>query len=306
MRYSLKDIEAFLKVAEVGSISRTAARTNIAKSILSKRISDLELTLGASLIHRSTRGIRLTEKGIAFYERARDSIHQLDEAVEELTDNGRSLSGSMRITAPVSFGTRYLGPIIFKFLQANPKVTIIVDLDDRFVDISKEGYDLAVRVGNVSDSSLIVAKRLASSPSVVCCSPDYAARAGLPNSLETLRDHDGIGYAYVPTAHLWEFLAEGIDCKPCSIPMRCRLVVNSGEATRDAAIAGLGLAVLPHFIAADALKTGRLIDALPFYKPTPRYIYAIYPAARHPLRTLSALTAHLRDALRSPSWESGN
>jgi DNA-binding transcriptional LysR family regulator len=137
----------------------------------------------------------------------------------------------------------------------------------------------------------------------VCCSPDYANRAGLPQDLESLRDHDGIGYASVPSGDLWEFLTKGINCKPCSIPLRCRLVVNSGEATRDATIAGLGLAVLPHFIAAHALKSGELIDALPFYKPTPRHIYAMYPSTRHPLRTVGAIISHLTEALRNPSWE---
>jgi DNA-binding transcriptional LysR family regulator len=114
MRYNLKDIDAFLKVAEIGSITQAAARSNTAKSILSKRISDLEDALGAQLIHRSTRGVKLTDKGLIFYERARASVHQLDEAFDELTDNSCSLSGTLRITAPVSFGTRYLGPILVR------------------------------------------------------------------------------------------------------------------------------------------------------------------------------------------------
>jgi DNA-binding transcriptional LysR family regulator len=303
MRYNLKDIDAFLRVAEIGSISQAAARSNTAKSILSKRISDLEHALGAKLIHRSTRGVKLTDKGIIFYERARASVHQLDEAFDELTDNGCSLSGSLRITAPVTFGTRYLGPILYRFLQVHPNVSAVVDLDDRFVDICKDGYDFAVRIGRVIGSSTVIAKPLAPSPSLVCCSPDYANRAGLPQDLESLRDHDGIGYASVPSGDLWEFLTKGINCKPCSIPLRCRLVVNSGEATRDATIAGLGLAVLPHFIAAHALKSGELIDALPFYKPTPRHIYAMYPSTRHPLRTVGAIISHLTEALRNPSWE---
>ena len=274
-----------------------------AKSILSKRISDLEDALGAQLIHRSTRGVKLTDKGMIFYERARASVHQLDEAFDELTDNSCSLSGTLRITAPVSFGTRYLGPILYRFLQVHPNISAVVDLDDRFVDISKDGYDFAVRIGRVLGSSAMVTKPLAPCPSLVCCSPDYANRAGLPQDLDFLRDHDGIGYASVPSGDLWQFLTKAIDCEPCSVPMRCRLVVNSGEATRDAAIAGLGLAVLPHFIAADSLKKGELIDALPFYKPTPRHIYVMYPSTRHPLRTMRALIAHLTDAFRSPSWE---
>jgi DNA-binding transcriptional LysR family regulator len=160
MRYNLKDIDAFLRVAEIGSISQAAARSNTAKSILSKRISDLEHALGAKLIHRSTRGVKLTDKGIIFYERARASVHQLDEAFDELTDNGCSLSGSLRITAPVTFGTRYLGPILYRFLQVHPNVSAVVDLDDRFVDICKDGYDFAVRIGRVIGSSAVIAKPL--------------------------------------------------------------------------------------------------------------------------------------------------
>jgi DNA-binding transcriptional LysR family regulator len=306
MRYNLKDIEAFLKVAEIGSITQAAARSNTAKSILSKRISDLEHALGAKLIHRSTRGVKLTDKGMIFYERARASVHQLDEAFDELTDNSCSLTGTLRITAPVSFGIRYLGPILYKFLQVHPNISAVVDLDDRFVDISKDGYDFAVRIGRVLDSSAMVTKPLAPCPILVCCSPGYANRAGLPQDLESLSEHDGIGYASVPSGDLWQFLTKEIDCKPCSIPMRCRLVVNSGEATRDAAIAGLGLAVLPNFIAAEALRKGELIDALPFFKPTPRHIYAVYPSTRHPLRTMRSLIAHLTDALGDPKWESAS
>jgi DNA-binding transcriptional LysR family regulator len=163
--------------------------------------------------------------------------------------------------------------------------------------------DLSIRIARLRDSSL-VARRLAVSRRLVCCSPEYARRVGLPETIEALAHHACIGYANVPSSHLWQFEPHTPGGEVPSIVVRSRIVVNNGEAMRDAAIAGLGLAVLPVFIIARALKRGELIDALPGVQPVADTIYALYPQTRHLSRKVRAVIDHLVDALGgNPPWE---
>lgn len=170
MRYSFDNITAFVQALETGSISAAALRLNLAKSVVSKRISDLEAELGAALLLRSTRGVTPTDKGVAFHKRAREILPQLDMAADEITDRGDDLCGQLRITASMSFGTTYLGPLLFPFLSGHPRLEVEINLDNRFVDMLNEGYDLAIRIGRLRDSTL-VARKLAESRRVVCCNP---------------------------------------------------------------------------------------------------------------------------------------
>jgi DNA-binding transcriptional LysR family regulator len=302
MRYSFDDIAAFLQVVETGSISAAARRLSLSKSVVSQRITNLEAALGAELFHRSTRRVVPTDKGHAFYERAGAILRALDEAAEEISERGE-LCGQLRITTPMSFGTMYLGPILFPFLVRHPRLELALELDDRMLDLLGEGYDLGIRIGRLRDSSL-VARRIAVSRRLVCCSPEYARRAGLPETIEALARHACIGYANVPASQLWQFEPRTPAGELCSTVVRSRIVVNNGEAMRDAAIAGLGLAVVPIFIIAQALKRGELIDALPGVRPVADMIYALYPQTRNLSRKVRAVIDHLVDALGGePPWE---
>ncbi len=303
MRYSFDNIAAFVQVVESGSISAAAVKLNLAKSVVSKRIADLEAELGVELLHRSTRGITATDKGIAFHKRAREIMRELDQAADEITDRGDDLCGQIRITAPMSFGTMYLGPLLFPFLSRHPRLEVALNLDDRRVDILGEGYDLAIRITRLRDSSL-VARKLAPSRRIVCCSPDYAKQSGRPETIEDISRHSCIGYANTHSSQLWQFEPAQPGGEPRSLVIRSRIVANNGEAMRDAAIAGLGLAVLPVFIVAKALANGELINAVPEARPVDDTIYAIYPRTRHVSQKVRLIIDHFVQALADPPWES--
>lgn len=303
MRYRLNDIEAFLLVLETGSISAAALRLGLAKSVVSKRITELEAALDAQLLHRSTRGITPTDRGEEFYRRAREFMCQLDGAVEAMAENDDQLTGQIHIAAPMSFGTMYLGPMLFDLTNRHPKLEISIELDDRKIDIEAAGFDLAIRITQLKDIALI-ARKLAVSRRVVCCSPGYAGKHGLPQSLDDLADHRCIGYTYVHSGQLWQFEAKHPSAEVRSVVVRSQLVFNNGEAMRDAAAAGMGICLIPLFIAADALKDGRLINALPDETPTPDTIYALYPRQRQQSAKTRAVVEHLSKCLAgTPPWE---
>lgn len=302
MRYSFDNIAAFVQVVESGSISAAAVRLNLAKSVVSKRVADLETELGVELLHRSTRGITATDKGIAFHTRAREILRELDSVADEITDRGDDLCGQIRITAPMSFGTMVLGPLLFPFLSHHPRLEVALDFDDRQVDILSGGYDLAIRIARLRDSSL-VARKLAVSRRIVCCSPGYAKQSGLPATIEEISQHSCIGYANTQSSQIWQFDSGEAGGEPRSLTIRSRIVANNGEAMRDAAIAGLGLVVLPLFIVADALASGQLVNALPNARPVDDTIYALYPHTRHVPQKVRAIIDHLVQALADPPWE---
>lgn len=303
MRFRLNDIEAFLMVMETNSVSGAGLRLGLSKSVVSKRLTDLERTLGTQLLRRSTRGIVPTDKGHAFYQRAREFMGHLDSAAESATDDRTELIGEVRIAAPMSFGNMYLGPVLFEFASRHPALNLVMDLDDRKIDIEAGGFDLAIRVTQLKDSALI-ARKLAPSRRVVVCSPRYAERHGLPRSLDDLADHRCIGYAHLHSGQLWQFEPKRRSGEVRSVITRSAMVLNNGEAMREAAIAGIGISMLPLFIVAPALRDGRLINALPNERPTTDYIYAVYPKPAVQSRKVRVIVDHLRDYLSGPlPWE---
>jgi len=303
--YDFGDIRAFIQVVESGGISAAASRLNVSKSVLSARLARLEDSLHARLLHRSPRGMTLTDVGQRFYERMRDMVSQLQLAVDEASGKAETaLSSSLRITAPMTFGTSYLGPRLYEFMREHPALEVVLELDDRYVDIQGGGYDLGVRIGRLQDSTL-VARRLASSRRVLCCSPQYAQAHGLPGTAEQIAEHECICYgnAHV-AAHYWQFEPAKAGGKPQQIVVRGRAHLNNGESMRDAAIAGLGLAVVPLFIAAPAIRKGELVIVLPDTPPLADTIYAVYPQTRYLSRAVRLLIDMLVGAFEhAPPWE---
>lgn len=303
MRYRLDDIIAFLHVVETGSISAAAIQLNLTKSVVSKRVSDLEKALGVVLLDRSTQGVTPTDEGEVYHARGRAVIQALDDAANEIVASDDELTGEMRVNAPVTLGTFYLSPIWASFLCRHPRLEAMFDLDDRIIDMQRGGYDMAIRAGYLQDSSLI-ARRLCTSRRIVCCSPDYAERAGLPASLEEIANHDCIGYSHVRSGVAWHFEPVRKGGKARSLTVRHRLVANNGEVIRDMAIAGLGLTVQPAFIVAQALADGRLINAMPDIRPMSVPIHAVYPRTRRSSRKIDAFVAYLQAELGDiPPWE---
>ena len=299
MRYKLDDIATFVQAVEAGSLSAAARRLGLSKSVVSKRVGDLEAALGAALLQRTPRRVVPTDAGTAYYQRARAILAELDHAAEAAAGPTGALRGSLRIAAPMSFGQVHLGPALFPLAQRHPELELAIDLDDRFVDLVGEGYDLGIRIGRLADSTL-VARKLTTSRILLCASPDYLARAGTPRTIDDLAGHAHIGYANRPAATLP--MADG-PMRPLGRP---RLLVNNGELAREAALAGLGLAVLPSFIAAEALRAGRLVPVLCQAPLAHAAVSAILPPTRHRSAKVRAVLDHLAACWRDPPpWEDG-
>ena len=295
----LDGIAAFVAIAEAGSISEAARRLRLSKSVVSDRLSELERTLGASLVHRSTRKLSLTEDGTAFLERASGALRDLDAAAADLAERRGTLAGPLRLSAPVTFSRLHLGPALYPFLARHPSIELTLDLDDRKIDAHAEGHDGVVRNGPLRDSRL-VAWTLARSRRVLVAAPDYLARHGTPANLAELDGHRGIFYTGRGIAD-WRFLTEA---GAVQLRARAALRVNNGEIMRDAAMAGLGIALLPLFIAGAPLKAGTLAAVEVGAATEPEFIYVAHPEGRRPSAKLRALADWLRQAFGDPPyWE---
>lgn len=293
----IEGIVAFVAVAEAGSISEAARRLRISKSVVSERLAELEKSLGGMLLHRTTRKLTLTEDGTAFLERATRIVHEVEEASADMAERRGALAGPLRIAAPVTFGRLHLGPALYPFLAAHPDIELTLDLDDRRVDAAADGYDAVVRHGSIADSRL-VAWKLAPSRRLLVASPDYLARSGTPTSLAELDGHRGIFYTNRGNAD-WRF--EGPEG---AVVIRARLALrmNNGDMIHDAAIAGLGIALLPAFIAGPAVQAGSLVEINVGYLPQPEFIYVAHPEGRKPSTKLRAMADHLKKAFGDPPY----
>ena len=297
------DITAFAAVVETGSVSAAARRLGVAKSVVSKRVTELERGLGATLLKRSPRSVSLTDRGRTFYARARAILAALDEAATAVREEEGQLRGLLRIAAPMTFGTMYLGALLWPLLQQHPALEVAIDLDDRAVDLLGSGYDLGIRIGALADSSLI-GRKLADIPRVLCAGPRYLAKAGSPAALEELAQHDCIGYAHLAAGQVWQFQPLRGSSEVRSIRVKSRFVANNGELMRGAAIAGLGLLLLPEFIVAGALRDGSLARVLPSCRPVPTALHALYPRDRHGSPRIRVVVEHLVAGMRPrPPWE---
>ena len=297
----LDGIASFVAVAEAGSISAAGRRLHLSKSVVSERLAELERGLSAPLFHRTTRKLSLTEDGTAFLERAVHIVREVEAAAAEMSERRGQLSGPMRISAPVTFGRMHLGPALYPFLARHPAISLTLELDDRRVDASAEGFDAVVRHGVIEDSRL-VAWQLARSQRVVVASPAYLARHGSPGSLDELGAHRAIYYLNRGTAD-WRFLDandRGVQ-RPAAA-----LRVNNGDMMRDAALAGLGLALLPSFIVGDALRSGALISVDLGQAVEAESIYVAHPEGRRASAKLRALVQCLREGFGDPPyWDEG-
>lgn len=295
----LDGITAFVAIIEGGSISEAARRLRLSKSVVSERLAELERSLGASLVHRTTRKLTLTEDGAAFLERAARIVRDVEEASAEMTERRGTLSGPLRISAPVTFGRLHLGPALYPFLARHPRVELSLDLDDRRIDAAADGYDAVVRHGPIQDSRLM-AWRLAPSRRLLVAAPAYLERYGTPTAIGELDAHAGIFYTNRGAAD-WRF--KGPD-DTIIVRGRAALRVNNGDMMRDAAVAGLGIALLPTFICGPAIRTGELAIIDIGVAAEPESIYVAHPEGRHPSAKLRAFAQCLRDAFGDPPyWE---
>lgn len=293
----IEGIAAFVATVENGSISGAARQLRLSKSVVSERLAELERSLGGALLHRSTRKLGLTEDGAAFLPRAQRITRDVAEAAAAIAERRGTLSGPLRLAAPVTFGRLHLGPALYPFLKAHPDLALTLDLDDRRIDVASSGHDAIIRHGVIDDTRL-VAWKLAKSRRLLTASAAYLAEHGTPRTLDDLRRHRGIFYTNRGAAD-WRFrTAAG----PVSVQARSMFGVNNGDMMRDAAIAGLGLAMLPAFIAAPAIKAGELAAVPLDVAPDEEYLYMAHAQGRDPSMKLRALRDCLKEAFGDPPY----
>ncbi|WP_036350407.1 LysR family transcriptional regulator [Microvirga sp. BSC39] len=272
----LEELRTFVEVIESGGLNRAAARLGVSKSIISRRITRLETDLGTRLLSRSTRGIIPTEAGMEFKARCDRILAELNEARDAVAQQGRSVRGRLRLSAPLAFGVRHLVPVLADLASAHPDLEIDVSYTDRVVDLLGERFDAAVRIGSLRDSSLVV-RKIAPVHAVLVASPGYLARHGRPRTPQDLVGHKCLIYtgSLVPE---WQFLSGK---RRISIRPEGRLRSDSGEAILQWAIAGIGIADSPSFLVSDAIEDGALEPLLLRY-PRPEYgIHVVRPPGSH-------------------------
>jgi DNA-binding transcriptional LysR family regulator len=274
----LAALESFARVAETGSFSAAARALNLSKSLISRQVSALEAELGARLIARTTRSLTLTEAGRSYYDQVARILTQMEEADLSVSQLQATPRGKLRVSAPVSFSMLRLAPALPEFLALYPEIEIDIVLNDRHVDLLADGFDLAIRIGKLADSSLI-ARKLCEVKRYVCASPDYLARRGTPKVPADLKRHDCLCYSNADSLTEWRFTDQ--DGRPLTVEVKGRVRANNGDLLRAAALGGLGLLELPDFLVARDIEKGDLVPVLEAYVRQEGALYAVYPHARY-------------------------
>jgi DNA-binding transcriptional LysR family regulator len=295
--FDLDDLRAYLEVARTGSFSQAARHLGLSKSMISRRIVRLESGLGTQLLSRTTRGVVVTEGGATFGAHAERALAELEAAQEALRGNDTELDGLLRIAAPLSFGATHLAPVIAELALRHPRLRLYTSYSDRRVDLMAERFDVAIRVGSLPDSSLI-ARRIAPMHAAVVAAPAYLEQHGTPRTLADLATHAAV----IQGAVAWQFRDGKRDV---SVPMRGRFESDSGEATLAAVLAGVGLAMLPTFLAGEHIASGKLVPLLRDFAIPEFGLYVVRPPpASHVPHKIRALTEILIERFGGePYWD---
>lgn len=270
-------MKVYCSVVENDSLADAARKMNVSPSVVSKHLSALEDHLGVRLLNRTTRRISITEEGTAYYERCKQIITDVAEAEIEVSSAHTAPRGLLKITAPVTFAHRHLTPHLPKFLDMFPEVEVQVQVNDRVVDLVDEGIDLAIRISQLKDSSLI-ARRLAPNRRYIAATPEYLERNGTPKSVDDLKDHRLITWPPGNPLNDWHFLIDGVDR---IIKVKGAIAVNEGDAILTTLLAGGGLGMTQEFLAGPFVKEKKLVPLLEEIVREDNPIYAVYPSSRH-------------------------
>ena len=277
----LEDMALLVRIVDAGGIGKAADQLNMAKSAVSKRLKELENRLGTQLLSRTTRKSALTEAGALYYQRAISIIDEVEELNAQTHAVKTSLSGTLKITMPLSFGLLHLTPVIEEFSQLHPKLNLQIDFVDRHIDLLAEGYELAIRIAELKDSSL-QARRLTAIHHVLCASPDYIATHGSIETLAELTNHDYLQYGNLGQTSNTQDKVILTDIKGASHTVQLNTVMkaNNGDFLKSMAIKGKGVCYLPSFITYQAIQNGQLIPLMKNFKLASMDAYAVYPQTR--------------------------
>lgn len=300
----IDDIQLFLRVLDLGSISAAARHLDLSVAVASQRLRRLERSLGVRLLQRTTRRLHPTPEGVALAEQGRAPVEALEALTASLGQAGKAITGTLRVTASAAFGNQYLSPLVAPFLARHPQVRLSMRLTDQVLDLVGAGLDLAIRVGRLEDSSL-VARRLAPNRRVLCASPEYLRRHGTPRTPEDLARHACVLLvSRQGRQDRWPLTAP--DGKLLNVRVDGRLESNQGELLRDAALAGVGIAMHSTWHVADYLRDGRLVVVLPDYPIPDTAIYAVTPQRRLVPQRVRAFVDFLAGQFgEDPPWERG-
>lgn len=272
----LEDMAMFVRVVDAGSITKAAEQLNIAKSAVSRRLKELETRLGSQLISRTTRQSKLTQAGEHYYQQVTHILSAVDALNEDTSDAPKRVEGTLKMTAPLSFGIMHLTDVIDEYAKQHPSLRFELDFSDRRIDLIEEGYELAIRIGELRDSSY-QAKQLALIRCVICASPDYLKKMGTPETLDALAGHDFLEYSLGQTGKIELIDTQG---QHHYHVMNAKIKATNGEFLIDLAVKGHGITAIPTFLAYNRLARGKLLPILQHYQLPTLTAYAVYPKNR--------------------------
>lgn len=273
----LKAMRMFAAVVSEGSYVEAGRRLGMARSSISKAVTELETMLGARLLDRTTRSVHPTEAGLAYYERCIDILARVEETERQVSHLHEEPKGLLKLNAPMSFGSLHLGDAIVDFMEAYPDLRIEMRLNDRFVDPIEEGFDVTIRIAELRDSSLI-ARKLAPARRVLVAAPDYLSKYAEPQRPEDLSGHRCLNFGHTAPTLKWALVSNG---RTVMAPISSVLCSNNGDVLRLAAIGGQGITLLPTFIVGADIIAGRLAVVLPTFPPTDLDVFALYAPHKH-------------------------
>lgn len=296
-------LRAFVQVIESGGFAAAARQLGMSRSQVNKLVINLEDELGVQLLHRTTRRVTPSDSGLAFYQRCIDILADLAEAERDVTQRQSEPKGTLRLNAPMSFGTLHLAVAVADFLAEYPDLHIELTLNDRFIDPIEEGFDVTLRISQPPATASLIARELTTARLAICAAPAYLERRGTPHSPQDLSQHSCLHYGHLPSNNVWTLMGESGEH---SITVNGTLCSNNGEVLRAAALKGLGIALLPTFIVGPDLQRGLLTPVLPNYSAFPLKLYVIYPVNRHLSTKIRLLTDFLQARFGGlPYWDEG-
>ncbi|MEX3017231.1 LysR family transcriptional regulator [Gymnodinialimonas hymeniacidonis] len=291
----LTEMEAFATVVDQGGFTDAAKKMGISKSAVSKHVSSLEARLGARLLNRTTRRVSPTEIGLAYYDRARRVLNDAGEADALVTAMQSAPSGTLRVSIATDFGVNHVSPILGEFLHNYPDITVNMVLNNRYVELISEGFDMAIRVGELEDSSLM-ARKICETQRRMIAAPGYFKEYGRPERIDDLNEHKLLHYSNSSSGNVWKLTAPSGELR--QVRTAGWLTVNDGQSLLNAAIGGLGIAYLPSFLYADPMRDGLLEDAMPDLPVDIQGVYAVYPPGRYIQPKVRAFIDYLVESFR--------
>lgn len=282
-------IDEFIAVGEEGSFTRAAVSLNVSVAHISRQVTQLEQRLNSQLLTRTTRSVVLTKEGETFLHQIKHLQYAMDDATASLAEQQRTPKGKIKLTAPVMYGETFIMPVVHTFMQQYPDVEVVMSLSNQQENLVEGGFDLAIRLGHLKDSSL-KARRLSARHFVICCSPDYLNTFGEPHTVTELHNHQCL----IGNSSYWRVCEQGRDKH---IKIAGRLQCNSGWALADAAKKGLGIVQLPNYYIEKDLEAGSLVPILTHYQPKPEGVWGVYPPRQFVATNVKALLSHLANTL---------